>query len=134
MTGGVGDDAAGRVNTVAVPLVLGCFAWAAETPNFMALARLADLLAQHGSGLPGFDMTAPVSGWQRFAPVDDWLARGRSGSIRDYAAADTRPPVSRARAAATVRPPAAPAPPLEPEQKEKLFQEFLNWRRNRQAE
>jgi hypothetical protein len=117
------------VNAVAVPLVLGCFGWVAESTNFMALARLADLLAEHGSGLPGFDMTAPVSGWQRFAPVADWLAQGKSGSIRDYAAADTRPAASRAKPAPPDRPPSVAEP--VPEQKERLFQEFLNWRRNR---
>lgn len=147
---GVGDEVAGSgVNTVAVPLVLGCFGWVAESVNFMALARLGDLLAERGSGLPGFDMTAAVSGWERFPPVADWLAQDKSGSIRDYAAADTRPAARRPKPAQPDRPtpdraavdrapvdrapvdraPSAAAP--ETEQKEKLFQEFLNWRRSR---
>jgi uncharacterized protein len=135
MIGGGNGGARRRINTVAVPLVLGCFGWAAESTNFMALARLADLLAKYGSGLPGFDMTAPVSGWQRFAPVADWLEQGKSGSIQDYAAAETRPPAPRSKPA----PPAPPAPPYrppsaatpEPDPKERLFQQFLSWRRNR---
>jgi hypothetical protein len=142
MIGG-GNGGAGRgVNTIAVPLVLGCFGWAAGTGNFMALAGLAGLLAEHGSGLPGFDIAAPVSGWRRFAPVEDWLAQGRSGSIRDYAAADTRPAAAHPQPVAPTRrqPLSAAAEPernrpssadTEPEQKEKLFQEFLSWRRNR---
>jgi hypothetical protein len=126
----VEDGGAGRgANTVAVPLVLGCFAWAAETVNFAALARLADLLAARGSGLPGFDMTAAVSGWQRFAPVADWLAQGKSGLIRDYAAAETRPAAAQPKPMPADRPPSAGQPDVE--QKEQLFRQFLNWRRNR---
>jgi hypothetical protein len=146
-----GDGRAQRgVKTVTVPTVLGCFGWAAQTANFIALARLAELVSEHGSGLPGFDMTASVSGWRRFAPVEDWLTQGRSGSIQDYAATDTRPAVSQMKPAAPTRAPAAtPAPPAlpppprvqpeprsqprsepDPRQKEKLFQEFLHWRHN----
>ncbi|PPQ29145.1 type 2 periplasmic-binding domain-containing protein [Rhodopila globiformis] len=135
-----GEAGRGRsVPTLGVPLVLACYNWLATTPMFLGLARLSDLLIQHGSGLPGFDMSADVPGWQRFPPVAAWLARG--GTVWDAALAERRSPSAQAidtsRAAAnTTRPAPAPVPdqappvtPPTPAQKERLFQQFLDWRR-----
>jgi len=115
------------VDTVGVPLVLACFSWSDKTPMFMALARLSDLLIQRGSGVRGFSMVAAVQGWERFPPVSDWLARGRIGTVLDIA--------SGARRAPPAQPPdqsrAAVDAELTTEQKERLFQEFLNWPGNK---
>ncbi|MFL5253888.1 MAG: TAXI family TRAP transporter solute-binding subunit [Rhodopila sp.] len=105
-----GEAGGGRpVTTVGVPLVLACYNWPPATPLFMGLARLSDLLIQRGSGLRGFDMAADVPGWQRFPPVVAWLARG--GTVLDAALALRQSPLSAA-------------------EKERLFQQFLNWRRH----
>jgi hypothetical protein len=120
---GGGDAGRGRaVPTLGVPVVLGCFNWSAATPMFAGLAWLCDLLATHGSGLRGFDMTAGVAGWERFPPVADWLARDRSGTIQDAAS-------GRRQATPTGRGPASANQGKAAEQKERLFQQFLKWRR-----
>jgi uncharacterized protein len=133
-----GEAGLGRpVQTLGVPLVLACFSWAAATPMAMGLARLADRLIQRGSGLRGFDMAADVPGWQRYSPVLDWLARGRAGTVQDVVLAQRRggaPAASRDRlreAAPQSEPDTAPGEGgLTAEQKERLFQQFLNWRRS----
>jgi len=105
-----GEAGGGRlVATLGVPLVLACYNWLPATPMFMGLARLSDLLIQRGSGLRGFDMATDVPGWYRFPPVTAWLARG--GTVLDAALAQRQPPLSAA-------------------EKERLFQQFLDWRRH----
>ena len=145
------------VQALGVPLVLACFSWAVATPMAMGLARLADMLIERGSGLRGFDMAADVPGWQRYPPVLEWLARGRAGTVQDVVAAQRRggtPAASRDRSReATTQPEPRSAPAASPdrnrdavtrpeprkapgeaglttEQKERLFQQFLNWRRS----
>jgi len=116
------------VNTVAVPLVLACYDWAADTSMFLAMARLAEQLSQRGSGLRGFAMAAPVPGWQRFAPVAEWLARGSNETIMTAAENQRKAAfsvVQQHRAASN------PNPNLTAEQKEQLFRQFLNWRQGR---
>ena len=125
----LGGGEAGRARAVAtlgVPMVLGCFNWSSGTPMFAGLARLCDLLAEHGSGLRGFDMAAAVPGWERFPPVADWLARGRAGTIQDASFGRHRAPPAVSGGGG-----AAPAanPGSAEEQKERLFQKFLKWRR-----
>jgi hypothetical protein len=115
----------GAVATVGVPLVLACFNWSSATPMFKGLVRLADMLIDHGSGLRGFDMAADVSGWQRFPPVAEWLAHGRAGTVQDVALGRRRAPASGSGGGS----PGAANPGPSAEQKERLFQEFLNWRR-----
>jgi hypothetical protein len=69
-------------------------------------------LSRRELGLPGFSMTAVVSGWQRFGPVSDWLKNG--GSIAEIAAASQR----------------AAAP--QPIDYHKLYLQFLEWRKHHQ--
>jgi uncharacterized protein len=147
---GGGEAGMGRpVATIGVPLVLACYNWSPMTPMFVGLARLADLLIERGSGLRGFDMAADVGAWQRFPPVAVWLARG--GTVMDAALVERRSPgtasmdASRSTTATSRAPsadagsavPRAPAEPGRPPagsglsaaEKERLFQQFLNWRR-----
>ncbi len=123
------------VGTASVPLVLACFNWSPSTPMFMGLAWLADVLDERGSGLRGFSMSAAVQGWDRFPPVADWLARGRTGAILDVALGRRQAPAA--------APAAVPVPDQQPtplhgapadaekpaDQKAKLFQQFLEWQR-----
>jgi hypothetical protein len=121
---GGGEAGRGRaVATLGVPMVLGCYNWSSSTPMFAGLARLCDLLAEHGSGLRGFDMAAEVAGWERFPPMADWLARGRAGTIQDAAFGRRRAPPAGSGAAAPAKQGSAA------EQKERLFQQFLKWQR-----
>nr|WP_294524943.1 TAXI family TRAP transporter solute-binding subunit [uncultured Rhodopila sp.] len=112
------------VGTLGVPMVLACFNWSSTTPMFAGLTRLCDLLVEHGSGLRGFDLAAEVSGWERFPPVADWLARGRAGTIQDVALARRRTPAAGAGGGG-----AAGNTGTSEDQKERLFQQFLKWRR-----
>ena len=126
----LGGAEAGRgraVATLGVPMVLGCFNWSGATPMFAALARLGDLLVERGSGLRGFDMAADVAGWERFPPVADWLARGRAGTIQDAAFGGRRAPPADTGGGGAAPAPANPGSAAE--QKERLFQQFLKWRR-----
>jgi hypothetical protein len=121
------------IDTAAVPLVLACFNWSASTTMFMGLAWLADVLAERGSGLRGFNMSAAVQGWQRFPPVEDWLARGRGGAISDVAPGRRQAPAAAPVPSPVPQPtPLHAAPPgagTQAEQKAKLFQQFLEWQR-----
>jgi hypothetical protein len=124
------------VETVGVPLVLGCYGWAPETFQCMAVSRVADLLAEHGSGLPGFDMGASVAGWKRFAPVSNWLDHGQDRSIRDYAlmqrrAADPRPRGIEPRKPTPESNQSTSQNPGTSEPNDRLFQQFMRWRRDR---
>lgn len=95
--------AAGTVPAAGVTRVMACFNWAAGTPMFAALTRLARLMGERG-----FDVAADVPGWQHFPPLASRPAR-----MPDKTADQGRP-----------LPPDASLG-----QKEELFQEFLNWRR-----
>jgi hypothetical protein len=146
---GGGEAGTGRpVATLGVPVVLACYNWSPTTPMFMGLARLTDLLIQRGSSLRGFDMVADVPGWQRWSPVATWLARG--GTVMEAALAQRQSPsaasIDTSRTTTTsgaVPPPdtGRPAPLPEPRrapagaglsapEKERLFQQFLDWRRH----
>jgi hypothetical protein len=116
------------IETVGVPLVLGCYAWAPSTEEYLVMARLADRLAKHGSGLPGFDMAAAVPGWQRFWPVSEWLAQGRSGTIAAHAISQRRSLRAKPKSA---EPRDVPSSEMkESSEKEQLFRQFLSWRRS----
>jgi hypothetical protein len=124
----------GAVKAIGVPMLLTCFNWSPKIPMFNGLVTLSDLLIAHGSGLEGYDLEAEVPGWERFPPVADWLEQGRTGTVTDVVLGRHRPPP----VDPPVKPRPAPAspPPLAPPdsdttttQKEKLFQQFLNWRR-----
>lgn len=107
------EAGAGRaIPTIAIPLVLACYDWPAVSDQFITFARVADLLSQRESGLPGFSMTVAVPGWQRFGPVDDWLKNG--GSIGAIAAATQRAAAPRAI------------------DYHKLYLQFLDWRKHHQ--
>jgi len=123
-----GEAGAGRpAATIEVSLVLACYNWPPATPMFMGLARLADLLIRHGSGLRGFDMTVEVPGWQRFPPVAAWLAGGGHKTVRETALTQRRLPSTESIDTSHTSIPAEAE--LTKKQKEQLLQQFLEWRR-----
>jgi NMT1-like family len=123
-----GEAGVGRaVATVGVPLVLACYNLPPATPMFMGLARLADLLIRHGSGLRGFDMTAEVPGWQRFPLITAWLANNGRKTVEEIALTQRRLPATGAIDTSRTSIPADAQ--LTKEQKEQLLQQFLEWRR-----
>jgi len=123
-----GEAGGGRpVATVGVPLVLACYNWPPATPMFMGLARLADLLVRHGSGLRGFDMTAEVPGWQRFPLITAWLANNGQRTVQETALAERR--LSSPGAIDTSRTSIPADTELTKEQKEQLYRQYLEWRR-----
>jgi TRAP transporter TAXI family solute receptor len=121
---------AGRsVDTVAVGAVLIAYNWARDTDRYRRIAkfvnaffpRLADF--QKRPRHPKWreaNLTATVPGWKRFAAAEEWLDRNRQTlavqsaerqKFDEFLSRDDK----RMAAAAS------------PEQREKLFQEFLKW-------
>lgn len=117
------------VSTIAIPLMLVCFDWIPISDQYLAMTRVGDLLAQRGSGLPGFDMRATVPGWQRFEPVATWLTQG--GSMTAIATATQRAAFAMAHPVATDRPPQPAADKPSPGQDPQMYQEYQEWQKHR---
>ena len=118
-----------EVETIAVPTILAAFNWPKGSDRFRRVARLTDYLFSRLGMLqqPGFNpnwkdvnLNAKVPGLERFPAAQEWL---------DSAAA-TRPAAASSDGSASATPPqpgTAVGSPT-PEQV-RLFQEFLDWRR-----
>ena len=117
------------MQTIAVPTILAAFNWPKASDRYKRVARLTDYLFSRLGKLqePGFhpkwkdvNLNAKVPGLDRFPAAQQWL---------DSAAA-TRPAAAPSDSSANATPPqprTAVGPPT-PEQV-RLFQEFLDWRR-----
>jgi TRAP-type uncharacterized transport system substrate-binding protein len=118
------------VQTIAVPTVLAAFNWPKGSDRYRRVARLADHLFSRLDKLqgPGFHpkwkdvvLNAKVPGLERFPAAQEWLDR-------------TAPPKVTA-AFPGIAGGAGPAPPgpvlLRNPENQRLFQEFLEWRRQR---
>ena len=118
-----------EVETIAVPTILAAFNWPKGSDRYKRVARLTDYLFSRLGTLqePGFhpkwkdvNLNAKVPGLERFPAAQEWL---------DSAAA-TKPAAAssdKSSSATSPQPGTAVGPPT-PEQV-RLFQEFLDWRR-----
>jgi len=111
------------VQTIAVPTVLAAFNWPKASDRYKRVARLTDNLFSRLQTLqsPGFhpkwkdvNLNARVPGLDRFPAAQEWL--DRNAATRNAATTPSAPP------------PASGLPPLGPEDR-RLYQEFLEWRR-----
>src|SRR5204863_9392641 len=84
-----------RVDTIAVPAVLAAYNWAPNTERYRRLARFVDAFFNKIAVLqqPPFHpkwkevaLNAPLPGWTRFRPAQEWLDRNSSA----MASADTK--------------------------------------------
>lgn len=116
-----------EVQTIAIPTVLAAFNWPKTTDRYKRVARLTDYLFNRLGTLqgPGFhpkwkeiNLAAKVPGLTRFPAAQEWLDR----------AAITKTPTGPSIAGpAQAGGTAVPATPQE----QQLYQEFLQWRRQR---
>src|SRR5262245_7041983 len=118
-----------RVDTIAVPAVLAAYNWAPNTERYRRLARFVDAFFNKIATLqqPPFHpkwkevaLNAPLSGWSRFKPAQEWLDRNSSA----MASADTRRRFDQFLSENQVRAAA------KPEDREALFRQFLEWQKN----
>lgn len=107
------------VETIAVPTVLAAYNWPRPTDRYKRVARLTDHLFTRLEKLqgPGFhpkwkdvNLAAKVPGLTRFPAAQEWLDR----------TATAAPEATTSQAAATTAP-----------EDQRLYQEFLEWRRSR---
>ena len=112
-----------EVQTIAVPTILAAFNWPRSSDRYKRVARLTDTLFSRLDRLqgPGFhpkwkdvNLNAKVPGLERFPAAQAWLDRADSATPPAAAAANAARPVA--------------SPPVPPDQ-QRLYQEFLEWRR-----
>jgi hypothetical protein len=110
------------IQTIAVPTVLAAFNWPKSSDRYKRVARLTNNLFSRLATLqgPGFhpkwkdvNLNAKVPGLERFPAAQEWL---------DRTAAAASAPVAPAGVAAST------APRMTPDD-QRLYQEFLDWRR-----
>jgi TRAP-type uncharacterized transport system substrate-binding protein len=115
------------IQTIAVPTILAAYNWPRNTDRYKRVARLTDNLFSRLATLqePGFhpkwkdvNLNAKVPGLDRFPAAQEWLDRV---SARVAATAPSG-------GAAASGQSATGAPSLSPED-QRLYQEFLEWRR-----
>ncbi len=118
-----------RISTIAVPAVLAVYDWPADTDRHRRMVRFVDYLFDRLPQLqtkPGFhkawkdvNLAASVPGWKRFGPLQERLDKAAKALATAPAPA----------AADVARRQATRAAPEDPAQQERLFLEFLEWRR-----
>jgi TRAP-type uncharacterized transport system substrate-binding protein len=123
-----------RIETIAVPALLAVYDWPRDTDRYQRVSRLVDYIYDRFPRLqsePGYhpkwkdvNLAANVPGWKRFQPMQDKIDQ----------IAKARPPVQ-ARPKidhALARAQAARAAPDNPQEQERLFQQFIEWTKQKQ--
>ena len=123
-----------RVETIAVPALLAVYDWPRDTDRFQRVSRLVDYIHDRFPRLqnePGYhpkwkdvNLAASVPGWKRFQPMQDKLDK----IVTAPRPAPARPKIDHALARAQ----AARAAPDDPKEQERLFQQFIEWTKQRQ--
>lgn len=132
-----------RIATIAVPAVLAVYDWPADTERHRRMVRFVDYLFERLPKLqsePGYHKTwkdvnlaAAVPGWKRFQPLTDRLERAERERPRVLpSAARVGPQNAPDSADEAIRRQASRAAPGDPAEQERLFREFLEWRRRQQ--
>jgi hypothetical protein len=110
---------------VAAPVLLMVYNWPEGTDRYIRLAKFVDALFSkidefhEPSRHPKWrdtNLTAPVPGWQRFKPAEEWLARHKQIA-----------PHPQAQGSILARQEAGRTAPVNLREQERLFQEFLEW-------
>ena len=129
-----------RIETIAVPAVLAVYDWPADTDRYNRVARLVDYIVDRFPRLQteaGYhpkwkdvNLAGVVPGWQRFAPMDAKLKQITSSIQQPPASAPS--PARQKIDHALARAQAARAAPNDPREQERLFQQFIEWTKQRQ--
>jgi len=130
-----------RIATIAVPAVLAVYDWPTDTERYRRMVRFVDYLIERLPKLqnePGYhknwkdvNLAAAVPGWQRFGPLTERLEKARERTAVVPSAARGGVPAANAPEEA-IRRQASRAAPGNPAEQERLFREFLEWRRRQQ--
>ena len=125
-----------RIETIAVPAVLAVYDWPSDTDRYQRVARLVDYIIDRFPRLqtePGYhpkwkdvNLAGTVPGWQRFRPMEAKLKQITSATPAQA------PPAKQKIDHALARAQAARAAPNDPQQQERLFQQFLEWTKQQQ--
>lgn len=120
-----------EVQTIAIPTILAAFNWQKGSDRYKRVARLTDYLFDRLDRLqgPGFhpkwkdvNLAAKVPGLDRFPEAQEWLDKTAAARV-----AAAPPGVVNTAGSA---PPGTIVLPATPEE-QRLYQEFLDWRRRR---
>ena len=133
-----------RVATIAVPAVLAVYDWPTDTERYRRMVRFVDYLlerlpklqteAGYHKNWKDVNLAAAVPGWQRFRPLTERLERAERERPKSSSAASAAGATAQLPSAAedAARQQAARAAPGNPAEQERLFKEFLEWRRRQQ--
>jgi TRAP-type uncharacterized transport system substrate-binding protein len=128
-----------RIETIAVPAVLAVYDWPADTDRYHRVSRLVDYIIDRFPKLQteaGYhpkwkdvNLAGKVPGWERFGPME--------AKLKQITSAIKQPPPASAPARqkidhALARAQAARAAPNDPREQERLFQQFIEWTKQRQ--
>jgi TRAP-type uncharacterized transport system substrate-binding protein len=117
------------VDTIAIPSVLAVYNWPRDTDRYR---RVAQFIGAFFTKFPEFqkpprhvkwkeaNLTATLKGWKRFPAAEEWLAK----NPEKLASSAPRPIMIDP---AIVRAQAAKAAPNDPQEQERLFQQFMEW-------
>jgi TRAP transporter TAXI family solute receptor len=120
----------GRIDTIAAPAVLAAYNWAPNTDRYRRLHHFVDVFFgkikdfQKAPFHPKWKevaLNAPLAGWVRFRPAQEWLDRNATAT----ASTDTR----RNFAQFLSERGAGATPSNKPEDNEALFRQFLEWQK-----
>jgi len=123
-----------RIETIAVPALLAVYDWPRDTDRYQRVSRLVDYIYDRFPRLQSeagyhpkwkdVNLAASVPGWKRFQPMQDKLDK----IVKSRPVTQARPKVDHALARAQ----AARAAPDDPQEQERLFQQFIEWTKQRQ--
>jgi TRAP-type uncharacterized transport system substrate-binding protein len=127
-----------RVETIAVPAVLAVYDWPDNTDRYNRVSRLVDYIIDRFPRLQtqaGYhpkwkdvNLAGTVPGWQRFGPMEAKLKQITSAAREPPASVPARQKIDHSLARAQ----AARAAPNDPREQERLFQQFIEWTKQRQ--
>jgi TRAP transporter TAXI family solute receptor len=118
-----------RVDTVAVPAILAAYNWPANSDRYRKVEHFVQVLFDKFQNFqqPPFHpkwkevvLGAPLKGWERFHPAQEWLDR-HAGTV----SSDARGKFDAFLTSRAI--PADERAALTPEQSENLFQQFQKW-------
>lgn len=113
------------VQTISVPALLAVYNWKPETDRYRRTVRFVEYLferfdrlrvAPFQRGWKNMNLAGTIPGWTRFPPAQEQLNKPARSSAIDPALARTQ---------------AARAAPNDPAAQERLFQQFLEWSKQR---
>lgn len=129
-----------RIATIAVPAVLAVYDWPTDTERYRRMVKFVDYLFDRLPKLqnePGYhknwkdvNLAAAVPGWQRFQPLTDRLEKAERERPKVSPSVTGAGPLRGAEE--TVQRQVSRAAPGDPAEQERLFREFLEWRRRQQ--